>query len=129
MTSKTKAFWICLALLIAESLGLIYMSFLPAVSVVPAGFLRPGDLEHFAAYAIYGSLLVGVLGQKFKGNVLIMMCLAVGFFVGCLTEIIQFFVTYREADIIDCFVDGLGVLVGSVIMRGFISKMRIKNLL
>lgn len=60
MNEKTK---LCIFLFpaIAETIALFWFSMLPSASFINSGGLRLGDIEHFAAYLVYGFLWAGFL--------------------------------------------------------------------
>ncbi len=116
-----KTFCICLFLALAETIFLVWFSFLPSVSVVtPEVLLRPGDLEHVAAYAVYGFLWAKVLGHYWtdarkRALLALLLPAAIGSLVGGGCEFIQMFVPTRTADVMDWLADTLGSLLGALV--------------
>ncbi len=111
---KNFKFYIYLALFLAETIVLLWFSFIPSFATVETDFMRGGDVEHFIAYLVYAfifSRLMINLGHG-KRKILLLPILA-GFFVGTLCETIQLFVPTRVMDIIDVLVDTAGAMVGS----------------
>lgn len=107
-----RKFYVFLFLAIAETLLLLWFSFLPGVDLIVTGFLRVGDLEHFLAYGIYGFLL-GNLFRYFTNNKkAILFSFLVGSAVGGISEGIQLFLPYRAGDAIDLAVDSVGSFFG-----------------
>ena len=123
-----RKFYVYLSLAIAETIFLVWFSFFPSVSVVPQeNFLRPGDSEHFAAYAVYGFLWSGIFifrirMKKLRNRLLLTIAAPplIGSLVGGACEAIQFFVPTRTADMLDWAFDALGSLVGAAMA----SKMK-----
>lgn len=123
-----KKFYVYLSLAIAETIVLLWFSFIPSISFVPSGgFLRLGDLEHFVAYSVYGFLWSGgfavfnKIRKKEKNRILfsLVLPLAIGSLVGALCETIQFFVPTRTADMFDWSADTLGSFFGAAIASKF----------
>lgn len=112
---KDKKFFIYTSLVILETLVLIYLSFQPSIVVVrPEILIRIGDIEHFITYSIYGFLLQRTFRYFFQSTrMTIISSFMVGCMVGGLSETIQHFIPYREADMIDWIVDSIGSLFGS----------------
>jgi VanZ family protein len=105
------------ALLIIESITLLYYSLLPYPDLpitVPSG---KGYIEHFIAYFVYGFLLERVLKHTRLKNHRILLTLIIGSVFGGLNEIVQGFVPGRYTDIIDWLFDMVGSGIG-----GFVSK-------
>lgn len=125
MKDKTKAF-IFLTLALAETLALVWFSLQPSAAFVPsAGFLRLGDLEHLAAYAVYGFMWSAffITYKKRPGIAMtILLPLAIGSAIGALCETLQFFVPTRVADPLDWTIDTMGSLCGAA------AAVRAKNL-
>jgi VanZ family protein len=120
---------ILLMLAITESVALVWFSVLPSIEVVPAaGLLRPGDLEHFAAYSVYGFLWAGVFGytaRSSKGRNRMMIAgfifpFAIASAMGAFCEALQLFVPTRTADVLDWLIDSLGATFGIAVA----SKMK-----
>ena len=81
-------------------------------------------LIHFAVYAILGMLFFRVFRtQRFKENVNMVMALSIlsSSFCGMSDEIHQYFVPYRDADIMDFFADVMGSICGVCVFK-FIKK-------
>ncbi|MFH1237531.1 MAG: VanZ family protein [Candidatus Aenigmatarchaeota archaeon] len=116
MKNTIKAL-IFLSLALAETLALIWFSLQPSAAFVPGvGFLRLGDLEHLAAYAVYGFMWSAfLLTYKKKPGVAmaILLSLAIGSAIGALCETLQFFVPTRVADPLDWAIDSAGSLCGA----------------
>jgi VanZ family protein len=111
-------------LIVAESIILVYFSLLPSGSVPTfrTGFLRPGDIEHFTSFFIYGALWIVFLkttGMK-KKNIIIV--LIIGSLFGLSNEIIQGFVPTRMFDLVDWFVDTLGTGGGGGVVAKIIQN-------
>ena len=111
-----RKFYIYLILFLAETVLLIWFSFLPSVPTVRTELLRGGDLEHFIAYMVYAFLFsrLMIIAQKGRRKIILLPIL-VGLFMGTLCETIQFFVPARVMDIIDVLVDTAGGVAGSLI--------------
>ncbi|MBN2042196.1 MAG: VanZ family protein [Candidatus Aenigmarchaeota archaeon] len=111
---NNRKFYAYLALALAETLFLLWFSFLPSVPTVRTDFLRGGDIEHFIAYLVYGLLWGRVFSHIGAGRRKVMiMPILIGFFVGTACESIQLFVPARMADIIDIAVDTAGAAFGA----------------
>jgi len=121
--ARERRFYIYLSLAIAETIALVWFSFLPSVGFIGVGApLRPGDLEHLAAYSVYGFLLSRVFGFLGKGKKILftlVLPLMVGSCVGVACETIQLFVPTRVADALDWLIDTLGSLLGAVLASKF----------
>ncbi len=103
----------------AESIFLVYMALQPgyAVPTLHIPFLRPGDLEHFLAYLVYGLLAYGTFGQRLGGRKLVIMTLGWCMIFAGFTEWLQVLVPTRFADPADWLVDAMGSVTGIVIAR------------
>ena len=116
MKQRTLA-CIFISLAIAETLALVWLSLQPSADFLPrVGFLRLGDLEHLAAYVVYGFMWSAFfLTHKKRPGVAmtILISLAIGSAVGALCETLQFFVPTRVADPFDWAIDSLGSLCGA----------------
>jgi VanZ family protein len=101
-------------LFIAESVFLFCMSFQPGYAVpsfhIP--FFRPGDLEHFLTYLVYGFLGYKTFSLKYSPRKSLMISLVVCGLFGGFTEAMQAFVPSRFADPLDWLVDVTGSFVG-----------------
>ncbi len=81
-------------------------------------------LIHFAVYAILGMLFFMIFRtQRFKKNINIVIALSIlsSSLYGMSDEIHQYFVPYRDADIMDFFADVMGSICGVYIFK-FIKK-------
>jgi VanZ family protein len=116
--------YIYFILALVETIVLFYFSFLPSIETVgPVLWLRPGDMEHLAAYLVYGFLLNGLFSCFIKTRKKALLAsIAFGCMVGISCEAIQMFVPTRVADIWDVAADGTGVLAGSVLKTGNFRK-------
>lgn len=118
--AKLKKELIVYALIVLESALLIYMSLQPSYNVptVPTwGFFTNGDLEHLAAYIIYGFLLErGLKYAGMKKHRYLVAIVAASFFAAG-TEMIQGFVPTRIADPVDWVIDTVGVVFGVFVKK------------
>jgi VanZ family protein len=114
-----KKFYVYLSLVIAETLVLLWYSFVPAIDFVRTGFTRLGDLEHLIAYVVYGFLLQRVLGYFFSRKRSLVLSFVIGSLVGGFCEIVQYFLPYRTGDAIDWGIDTLGSFLGGIISSKF----------
>jgi VanZ family protein len=108
------------SLAIAETFTLFWFSLLPSVTFVSTGGLRPGDIEHLAAYLVYGFLWTGffrffarITKRRVPGILLLVIPLLIGSAVGATCETLQLFVPGRVADPIDWAIDTLGAFCGA----------------
>ena len=117
---KKYGFHIFLLLLIAESCVLIYYSLLPGFGpVVEVEGFRLGDIDHFAAYLVYGILIERTLSYKMGSKRFLIAFIWASLFGG-LCEFLQGLVPFRVMDPIDWTVDSLGALTGILIL--FVGK-------
>jgi len=122
-----KKFYACLSLALAETIALLWFSALPSVETIPTGgFTRPGDLDHFAAYAVYGFLWAGVFRFLAKPSktgrreiFLLLLPVIIGSAVGAASEAMQLFVPTRTADVLDWLTDTAGSSLGAVVALKF----------
>ncbi len=121
---RTGMFYVYLSLAAAETVALMWLSLLPSVYSVPSGGpLRPGDIEHFAAYAAYGFLwrrvILNMAGAREGGKRTalygIALPAAIGSLVGGASEAVQMLVPFRTADPLDLLADAAGSLFGSAV--------------
>ena len=80
---------------------------------------------HFAAYALLGTLFLRALKTtRLKNNLKLVLILSVIFasFYGISDEIHQYFVPYRNADIMDVLADLLGSIMGVYIYQAIVRK-------
>lgn len=101
-------------LFVAESVFLFYMSLQPGYAVpsfhIP--FFRPGDMEHFLAYLVYGFLGYKTFSLKCSPQESLMISLVVCGLFGGFTEGIQAYVPTRFAYPLDWLVDVMGSFAG-----------------
>lgn len=123
-----RKFYFYLLLAAAETIALVWFSFLPSVEFARTGApLRPGDLEHFVAYGVYGFLLSRLFGHfagRRKFLFTLILPLAVGSLVGLTCETIQLFVPTRTADALDWAMDALGAFCGAALGTKLASKFK-----
>jgi len=106
-------------LLVLETAALFWFSLTPPIVMIKTGLFRTGDIEHFIAYSVYGFLWLKSLyiwkGKKFEGKKrLILFSVLMGSAIGGLLEVMQYFVPYRTADMLDWAVDAIGSLAGAL---------------
>jgi len=121
---RGNRFYIFLSLVIAETITLLWLSFLPSVPAVRTGIFRLGDLEHLIAYAVYGFLLNRVFSYNSRTKkqqllFAVILPFAVGSLVGGVCETIQLFVPTRVADVLDWGIDTFGSLAGAAVISKF----------
>jgi hypothetical protein len=123
-----KKFYAYLSLAVAETIALIWFSSIPSAEFVPTGvLLRPGDLEHFIAYSVYGFLWSRVfvnfneIRGKRENRILfgLILPLLIGSVAGAACETIQLFVPTRVADMLDWAIDAFGSFFGAAIASKF----------
>ena len=116
---RDKKFYVYLSLVIIETLGILWFSFIPTMDFVDTGVMRLGDLEHLIAYAVYGFLLQRFFVYFFSKRKSLILSVMVGSFVGGSSEIIQYMLPYRIGDVIDWIIDSIGCSLGSLTSSKF----------
>jgi len=80
---------------------------------------------HFAAYALLGTLFLRAFKTtRIKNNLKLVLILSVlfSFFYGISDEIHQYFVPYRNADLMDVLADLFGSIMGVYIYQAIVRK-------
>jgi hypothetical protein len=92
---------------------IFYLSFAPHVDVGP-DFDQADKIKHAAAFSVLTLLyMLGFGGGFFK--ISIRMAL-----IGVFIEVVQYFLPYRDASILDIMADSVGILAGySIKSKGF----------
>ena len=103
---------------------IFFQSSYPSPEHVPD--LRYMDkLLHILAYALLGALFLRALNSlRIKNNLKLVMILSVLFssLYGVSDEIHQYFVPYRNADLMDILADMLGSIIGVYIYHSLVTK-------
>lgn len=108
---------IALILLLVETITLLYLAVLPyGISFIePVGirYLRPSDIEHTIAFAVWGVLFVLTFNNSIpnKRNLYLLGIIGAAL-LGIWCETLQFFIPTRWADLFDVYFDGLGGFLG-----------------
>ena len=119
MTMKTSHFRLLFILYLLAVAFLCFWKFgeLPEVDTKLFGFITDKTV-HFCMFLPYPVLLYLALGKAFPQGWKAVLCVLLIFLSGCcaaaLTEYIQGFLPYREADAKDFNADTLGLAIGSL---------------
>jgi len=100
--------------LIAYCLAIYIQSDHPSPEMLPS-FAFSDKILHFAAYGLLGILFFGAyatLPLKDRGNILILMSIGSATLYGISDEIHQYFVPFRQADILDAVANAIGSICG-----------------
>jgi len=98
-------------ILSAIYMGLIfYLSSYPVEMKVP-GFSAWDKVVHAVVYGILAAMVyLGLREMAVGGSYLILVAFGISFFYGIFNEIHQYFVPWREADVLDVMANGVGAL-------------------
>jgi len=112
--SKLRNFSICWLPLIIYCLAIYIQSGRPSPDSIPdVRFLD--KILHFGAYSLLGILFIrayDTLALKYDKNLLILISIASAILYGISDEIHQYFVPFRQADIMDVIANSIGSICG-----------------
>ena len=120
LSSDKKFIYYWLPLLIHCLLIFIQSSYPSPEKIQNLNLSYIDKLIHFAVYAILGMLFFRAFRtQRFKENINMVIALSIlsSSLYGMSDEIHQYFVPYRDADIVDFFADVLGSICGVYIFK------------
>ncbi len=93
-------------------LTIFYLAFAPHVDVGP-DFEQADKLKHAAAFVVLTLLYGFGFGGKWL-KIFGWMLL-----IGCFIEIVQYFLPYRDASILDIIADSIGIIIGNLVRENF----------
>jgi len=101
-------------------MGCIFLASSIPGSNIPSLFSHQDIVFHAGVYAVLGILFKRALKNQFSSigaTKLIVFTVLFGLIYGFTDEFHQYFVPYRNADIFDLFIDVVGTLLGSIVLR------------
>lgn len=96
----------------------------PKVPGADLGINYYGQILHFSVYACLSLLLFASLKFDVERRKASSLAFIIAFLYGLLLELLQHFLPYRSASVIDASINGLGALV---VQLPFIFKWNLKN--
>jgi VanZ family protein len=96
----------------------------PKVPGADLGINYYGYILHFAVYAVLSFLIFTSLRFDVEGKRASQLAVITAFLYGVLLELLQHFIPYRSASLIDASINGLGALV---VQLPFMLKWNLKN--
>jgi len=122
--SRLHKFFIYWFPIIIYCLLIFIQSSHPSISHIP-DWPNIDKVLHFAAYALLGIFFLRALKTtRIKNNLKLILILSVLFasFYGISDEMHQYFVPYRNADLMDVLADLLGSIMGVYIYQAIVRK-------
>jgi VanZ family protein len=115
--TKTFRYWKLPAILWA--VFILILTSWPTLTPPPLGFEAQDKVYHFAAYLVFGLLLVRALseGKMTHYPMDALLTATIGILFGIFDELHQSFIPGRSCDIFDAAADAVGILLALLVYR------------